>query len=145
VPLSLPILYSLPPLTRLQTNPLLLSPTSSRLKASFAVLQLMYAVAQAYLQYESINQGSGLSSPFIIALSYLYASFIGLCSCELGSGKLLARYSSSICRIGTGRISTHVRSYFRWLAPNVLSSRPPRRISLFDCLSQTRRLIQSPG
>jgi len=104
------ILYSLPPLTRLQTNPPLLSPTSSRLKASFAVLQLMYAVAQAYLQYESINHGS------VVAIYYRPVVFI--CQlhrfgCELGSGKLLARCSYPIGRIGAGRFSTPFESYFR--------------------------------
>ena len=120
------ILYSLPPLTRLQTNPPPISPTSSRLKASFAVLQLMYAVAQAYLQYEPINQGSGLSSPFIIALSYLHASFVGLVA------NLVQGSYSHVTVLPS--VSTPVGSYFRWLAPKVLSSCPPRRISLLNRL-----------
>jgi hypothetical protein len=71
-------LYSLPPTSQFQSNSLKVFSSSSRLKTAFAILQLAYSVAQAYIQYNPIIRGRGISTPFIIVVSYLYASFINL-------------------------------------------------------------------
>jgi hypothetical protein len=72
-------LYSLPPTSRLvQSNSYKVFSSSNSIKTAFAILQLGYSVAQAYLQYEPIIRGHGISSPFVIAIAYLYSSFINL-------------------------------------------------------------------
>ena len=72
------ILYSLPPTSRITTDSLKLFPSSNKIKTGFAILQLVYSAVQAYLQYEQMIHSQGLSSPFIIAVEYLYMSFINL-------------------------------------------------------------------
>ena len=72
------ILYSLPPTSRITTDSLKLFPSSNKLKTAFAILQLAYSAVQAYMQYDQMIHSQGLSSPFIIAIAYLYMSFINL-------------------------------------------------------------------
>ena len=72
------ILYSLPPTSRITTGSFKLFPSSNKLKSAFAILQLVYSAVQAYMQYEQMIHSQGLSSPFIIAIAYLYMSFINL-------------------------------------------------------------------
>jgi hypothetical protein len=74
------VICSLPPLSRITpgraTPPLF--PTSNKLNTAFAILQLAYSVAQAYMQYEILIRVQGLSSPYLIAIPYLYMSFINM-------------------------------------------------------------------
>jgi hypothetical protein len=72
------VLCSLPPICRITTNSLKLFPSSNKLNTAFAILQLIYSVIEAYVQYEPMIRNQGLSSPFIIAVAYLYMSFINL-------------------------------------------------------------------
>ena len=72
------ILCSLPPTSRLTINSLQLFPSSNKLKTAFAILQLIYSMVQASMQYEPMIRNQALSSPFIIAIAYLYMSFINL-------------------------------------------------------------------
>ena len=53
-------------------------PASNKLNITFAILQLAYLAAQAYLQYEFTIHRQGLSSPYLIAIPYLYMSFINM-------------------------------------------------------------------
>ena len=72
------ILYSLPPTSRIVTDSLKLFPSSNKLKTVFAILQLAYSAVEGYMQYEQMIHSQGLSSPFIIAVAYLYMSLINL-------------------------------------------------------------------
>jgi hypothetical protein len=73
-------MYSIPPTSRidLEITSYKDFPLSKKLKIAFAILQLAYSVAQAYVHYEPIIHGHGISSSFIIAIAYLYSSFINL-------------------------------------------------------------------
>lgn len=71
-------LYTPPPLSRITHNHPQVFPTSSKLSTSSAILQLIYSTFQGYEQYEVLIRNQGLSSPFIVALPYLYMSFINL-------------------------------------------------------------------
>ena len=74
------VICSLPPLSRMTpgtaTPPLF--PASNKLNTAFAILQLAYSAAQAYMQYEILIRVQGLSSPYLIAIPYLYMSFINM-------------------------------------------------------------------
>lgn len=72
------VLCSLPANSRLTTNSVKPFPSSNKLNTVFAILQLVYSAAQAYIQYEPMIRNQGLSSPFIIAIPYLYMNFINL-------------------------------------------------------------------
>jgi len=55
-----------------------LFPASNKLNTAFAILQLIYSLVQAFIQFDPLIRVQGLSSPFIIAIPYLYMSFINL-------------------------------------------------------------------
>ena len=78
LPMTIQSFIVLPPTSRIVTDSLKLFPSSNKLKSAFAILQLAYSAVQAYMQYEQMIHSQGLSSPFIIAVAYLYMSLINL-------------------------------------------------------------------
>ena len=71
------ILYCLPPTSRVNMS-IKLFPATNKLNSAFAILQLIYSLVQAYIQFDPLIRIQGLSSPFIIAIPYLYMSLINL-------------------------------------------------------------------
>jgi hypothetical protein len=71
------VLYRLPPTSRVKMT-IKLFPATNKLNSAFAILQLIYSIVQSYLQFDLMIRIQGLSSPFIMAIPYLYMSFINL-------------------------------------------------------------------
>lgn len=74
------IICSLPPLSLIApgaTTPRLY-PASNKLNTALAILQLVYAFAQAYIQYDPTIRVQGLGSPYLAAIPFLYMSFINM-------------------------------------------------------------------
>ena len=72
------VLYSLPPTSRITTDSLRVFPSTKKLATAVALLQLVYTAFQVYMQYGVLIRDRGLSTPFIVAVPYLYMSFINL-------------------------------------------------------------------
>ena len=67
------VYYSIPPTCRFRAQQTLrLFPSSNRLKSTLAILQFFFSSFQAYMEYDPLIRCQGLSSPFLIAVPFLY-------------------------------------------------------------------------
>jgi len=108
------VICRLPPLSRITPGTAMppLFPASNKLNTAFAILQLVYSAAQAYMQYEILIFAQGLSSPYLIAIPYLYMSFLNMIA------NLVQGSYTHVTIIPPLRSSTNT------IAPTVLSQPP---------------------
>ena len=74
-----PMLYSLPPTSRITCNTLVqVFRSSNKIVIAVTLLQLIYTAFKVYIQYGLLIRDRGLSTPFLVAIPYLYMSFVNL-------------------------------------------------------------------
>src|SRR5579859_6885630 len=74
-----PMLYSLPPTSRITCNTLVqVFRSSNKIVIAVTLLQLIYTAFKVYIQYGMLIRDRGLSTPFLVAIPYLYMSFVNL-------------------------------------------------------------------
>ena len=123
-------LCTIPPTSRLKSDVPALSPARNNIKTAFSILQLLYSSIQAYLKYRSTIHLQGLSCPYLIAIPYLYMSFINLIA-DLVQGtytQIVVLTPSNMVRADNILVPSSERSYTVELNTNLNHSAPFQNI-----------------